>query len=113
MVKNTYQSKSKNVFQICTAKRNTITIENNEFFLGPIEVCVLESLYYTDKTTSGYQNDLIKKCIKKYKSKRDRNLIKEIISSGKHHTSLNRLFEICKEIDVEFTKSCEMIIKTV
>lgn len=111
--KKSYHSKVKNLFQACKSNRQSISIEKNEYFLGPIEICILESLYYIDKTATTYQNDLIKKCIKKYKAKRDRNLIKEIISSGKHHTSLNRLYEICKYEEKDFANSCLEIIKIV
>jgi hypothetical protein len=77
--KNSYHSKAKSCFTISKAHRQKIAIGKHEFFIGPIEVCTLESLYYTDVSTSTYQAELIKRVIKKHKTTRDWDIIKQVI----------------------------------
>ncbi len=91
--------------------QKTIKIGNNNFQVGSLEICILECLYYKDQISS-HQNDLIKKVIKKFKDQWNRNLMKIIISSWRHHTSINRLYKMSKLVDEKFANSCLEVIRT-
>lgn len=113
-----YYSQSKKIsltqkplFKKIQASRITLKVGNNNFQVGCVEVCLLESLYYKDQISS-YHTELIKKVIKKFREQRNRDLIKHIISSWRHHTSINRLYEMSKSVDPSFANSCLNIIRT-
>lgn len=103
------EKKNHPCFQLWMNNIKTYLIENKSFQVWPIELCVLESLYYSNGTT--YPNELIKKIIKKYNQKRDRSLVKKILLTGRHHTSINRLYSIALHIDSGFANRCEELIK--
>lgn len=103
------EKKNHPCFQLWIDNLKTYLIGNKMFQVGPIELCVLESLYYSNGTT--YPNELIKKVIKKLNHKRDRSLIKKILLTGRHHTSINRLRSISSHIDSNFATLCEECIK--
>lgn len=91
--------------------KNTIEISWKEFFVWPLELCVLESLYYNNSNSSTYLKELIKKTIKKHSQRRNREIIKKVILAWKHHTSLNRLYDLSLGLDKDFTHQCNLIIK--
>ena len=93
------------------ASHSVVKIGSNNFQVGCVEICLLECLYYKDQVSS-HHSDLIKKIVKKFKDQRNRDLMKIIISSGRHHTSINRLYEMSKSIDSNFANSCLQVIRT-
>lgn len=90
-----------------------ITIDTHTFMLWALELCVLESLYYETSHDTTYLYNLIKRAIKKNKHKRNRKLVRQIIVWWKHHTSINRLYNLIKNDDSEFAKECKTIIEEV
>lgn len=70
----------KPLFKKIQASRIILKVGNNNFQVGCVEICLLESLYYKDQISS-YHTELIKKVIKKFREQRNRDLIKNIISS--------------------------------
>lgn len=103
------QKKSHPCFQLWLEHSKSIVIEWKVFSVWSIELCILESLYYHNGTS--YPNELIKKILKKFGNKRDRSFVKKILLSGRHHSSINRLYEIGKKIDPIFANQCMDIIK--
>ncbi len=93
-------------------KRIQIDIWEKPFFIWPIELCLLESMYYNSKSNNGLQVELVKKVLKKYKNNLDLQFIKNIIQGGKYHTSINRLYRIAKPIDSILAKQLFQVIKT-
>lgn len=105
----TNEKKAHPCYQLWMDNLKIYLIGNKNFQVGPIELCVLESLYYSNGTT--YPNELIKKIIKKYNQKRDRSLIKKILLTWRHHTSINRLLTIAVQVDQNFANHCEECIR--
>lgn len=110
--KGTFYTKVKSCFRVAKKHRQKISIGGYDFSVGPVEVCALESLYYSGAATSTYQSELIKRVIKKYQNIRSRDIVKQVIKSGKHHTSLNKLHDIAKWVGDNFTETCNTIINT-
>lgn len=102
----------KQLEKIIQYKTTKTVITWKSFFVWPLELCILELLYYQSKVGMGYEGELIKKAIKKHRSKIDLEFIKSIISSGRFHTSLNRLYELCKAVDKWLSNEILAIIKS-
>ena len=94
-------------------KSSLVSIKKHRFSVWPLELCVLESLYYETHHDTTYLYDLIKRAIKKYKRTRDRWLLKKIISLERHHTSINRLAQLMITVDQSFAQQCIDIINKV
>lgn len=105
---------SKDVLTKIGIKNSSLmNIEKYYFSVWPIELCILESLYYEANHDTTYLYDLIKRAIKKYKHTRDRWLLKNVISLWKYHTSINRLAQLMKTVDQWFFQQCLNIIDQV
>ncbi|HMY80395.1 MAG TPA: hypothetical protein PK048_00945 [Candidatus Absconditabacterales bacterium] len=100
------------LFSLLTTHCETKEFHKLLFTIGSIEQCVLESLYYLDTGNQTYTNELIKKVIKQYKKNRRWELVKQVISHGKYHTSLNRLHQLSLGIDGDFSIKCHQLINT-
>lgn len=74
------------------------------------ELALLESLYNFDISCDRYTYELIKKIIKKTKHM-DIKCIEDILKLGKHHTSVNRLYKICKSLNKKLADDLLPVIK--
>jgi hypothetical protein len=106
-----YKSKNKNLFNIFKKLVNKIKIWKYSFQVANLELSILESLYNPDILTKKYSEELIKKLLKKNKKNFNFENIEKIIKLGKHHSSLNRLYNLSKFIDESLSKKFLKIIK--
>ncbi len=74
------------------------------------ELALLESLFNYDEFHDRYAYELIKKIIKKTKHL-DLMCIEDILKLGKHHTSVNRLYKICKSNNKKLAEELLPLIK--
>ena len=88
-----------------------LNIGSCTLLISNIENAILESLYNPDYLTANYNQELIKKILRKHKKTFNFKIIEEIIKTWKHHSSINRLYKIWKSIDPEFANEILKIIK--
>lgn len=88
-----------------------ITINGKKFAIASIELAILESLFSPIPATENYIYENIKKALKKYKKTLNFTKISNIIQLWKHHTSLNRLYNLAKVVDQEMSQNIYNIIK--
>ncbi|MFA7284264.1 MAG: hypothetical protein WC004_00380 [Candidatus Absconditabacterales bacterium] len=102
---------NKKIRSTIKSKRTKVTIGGKSFFVAPLGFCMLETMHYTSKMHNGYETELVRKILKKYKNKIDLPLIATILKSGKHHTSVNRLYNISKGVDEKTSQELFELIK--
>lgn len=68
-------------------------LRTNTFLVANKELAVLEVLYSFDSFDNQFELEYIKKALKKHKN-RDISVRENILKIGKHHTSINRLYEL-------------------
>lgn len=76
-----------------------------------LELALLESLYNPDIVTQWYAHELIKRTLKKYKKLINTDHIITLVRLGKHHSSLNRLYQIALTVDTKLATQLEHIIR--
>lgn len=88
-----------------------ITLNNKKYPVAILELAILESLYSPVPSTEYYISETVKKVLKKYKKTLDLDKISKIIQIWKHHTSINRLYNLSKTVDLELSQNIYNIIK--
>lgn len=76
-----------------------------------LELAILESLYNPGMIAQWYINELIKKVVRKYASTLNIKIFEDILKKNKHNTSINRLYELSKSIDPDFSAKLKHLIK--
>ena len=107
----TYESGDKNLFNIFKKFTKNMYVWKNVFPIANIELAILESLYNPSVVNRWYTEELIKKIIRKNRKNLDLTVFEEILKSGKHHSSVNRLYKISLSIDPELSENLKDIIK--
>lgn len=107
----TYESGDKNLFNIFKKFTKHMYVWKNVFPIANIELAILESLYNPSVVNKWYTEELIKKIIRKNRKNLDLTVFEEILKSGKHHSSVNRLYKISLSIDPELSENLKDIIK--
>jgi hypothetical protein len=69
-----------------------------------IELSILESLYNPTVLDATYVNELVKQCVRKQRKKFDLTLRERLISLGKFHVSINRLWLLTKSLNHEYAQ---------
>lgn len=80
------------------------------FTLANKELALLECMYNFDEMFDKTTYETVKKVIKRSKHI-DIDTITHIIKLGKHHTSINRLYKIAKDVNKTFAIQLADIIK--
>ncbi|MEF2174892.1 MAG: hypothetical protein V3575_00350 [Candidatus Absconditabacteria bacterium] len=106
-----YTSGENNLFKKMKKFTNKIKIGTCTLQISNIENSILESLYNPDYLTANYHQELIKKLLRKHKKTFNFKMVEEIMKTGKHHSSINRLYKIGKSIDPDFANEILKIIK--
>lgn len=88
-----------------------IKIWNVSFLVSNLELSILESLYNPDILSEKYINEIIKKIIRKNKKILNLENIVDIIIVGKHHSSINRFYQLARMVDPDLTEKLWEIIK--
>lgn len=105
-----YSSKGASLFK--TFKKWTVKQKHGRysFSYATKELALLEILYNFDKDYDRYGYEFVKKFVKKHK---DWNIStwEKIMKSGKHHTSINRLYDIAKINNKPLAEELLLIIK--
>jgi hypothetical protein len=107
----TYKSKNKTLFNTLKKLVNKSKIWKHTFITANLELSILESLYNPDILTKKYTEELIKKLLKKNKRTFNFENIEKIIKLWKHHSSLNRLYNLSKFIDEKLSDQFLKILK--
>jgi len=76
-----------------------------------LELAILESLYNISIVNKWYVFALIRKILKKNKDKINLDIIIDIVRHNKHHSSVNRLYEITKDMDLKLAGDLFELIK--
>ena len=107
----TYKNKGKNLisdFVQCTDK---VEIWWRKMILAKPELAILEMLYNSSTLLRSYNEELIKKWIKKNKKNFDFWLIEKVLKLGKHNSSVNKLMDIVMTFDQELAEKLKASIK--
>lgn len=107
----TYSIKKGNLFKEYKKMTQKIKIGKNSFLISNIELAILESLYNPNAISENYVKELIKKILRKHKKTLKYEIFEKIIKSWKHHSSINRLYNLSKIIDPEISTSLLQIVK--
>ncbi len=105
------KNKTDNLFKFFRKLTKKIKIGNLTFPIAGLELAILESLYNPGMIAQWYINELVKKVIRKYHKSLDINVRESILKKNKHNTSINRLYELSKSIDPEFSEKLKGLIK--
>lgn len=106
-----YSSKGSTISKKFFKFTTKIKIWKFKFNVCCTELWILESLYSPDILSWNYAQELIKKILRKNKKYINFNIIDEIVSIWKHHSSINRLYHISKSIDQSISDNLWKIIK--
>ncbi len=105
-----YTSKKVSLFPTFKKHLETIKFGKYSFKYACKEIAILETLYNFDKKVNRYEYEIVKKIIKKNKQ-RAVEIFENIIKIGKHHTSINRLYDIAKQENKALAEKLITIIK--
>lgn len=111
MLCKTYNYKTKNLFSIFYKFTNKLKIWKYTLPVANLELSLLESLYNPPLLLKWYTEELIKKIIRKQKKSININTFATIIKNNKHHSSLNRFYQLAKYVDPWFAEEINEIIK--
>ena len=89
---------------------NKVKLGKQTFLIANKELALLECMYNFDDMFDAATHDMVKKVIKR-STHLDVTTITQIIKLGKHHTSINRLYKIAKEVNKSFAEKLNEIIK--
>ena len=106
-----YTSNQKNLFPLFRKHTHKIKIGKYTFHIANIELALLESLYNPDILHHNYTKELIKKILKKYKKHFQRDTVAAVMKNNKHHSSANRLYQLCRHVDEPLAESLAIILK--
>lgn len=106
-----YKSKNRILFNTLKKFVNKIKIGKHSLITANLELSILESLYNPDILTKKYTEELVKKLLKKNKKNFNFENIEKIIKLWKHHSSLNRLYNLSKFIDEKLSNKFLKILK--
>lgn len=107
----TYSQKKKNLRTTFAKHTHKIVFNGHILPIAKLELSLLESLHNPSILQKWYIKELIKQVLRKYKNKLDLTIFTSILQTGKHHASINRLYQLIKGIDEEAAKNIETIIK--
>lgn len=105
------KNKTDNLFKFFRKLTKKTKIWTQNFPIAGLELAIVESLYNPGMITQGYVNELVKKVIRKYHKSLDIKVRESILKKNKHNTSINRLYELSKSIDPEFSEKLKGLIK--
>ena len=97
-----YASGNAELFSKLNKFSKKLTIGKFSFQVSCLELAILESLYSPNLLTENYVKEILKKLIKKYSKIIDVALFGQILRLGKHHSSVNRLYQIAQSVDPDF-----------
>jgi len=106
-----YSMKGRNLFSSFYRQSERIKIANNVFYIANLELSLLESLYSPDVLSWGYCHDLIRKLVRKQWLHLRLEILAHIVALGKHHTSINRLYDIARSSNPQFAQDLLTVIK--
>lgn len=106
-----YSIKKVNLFSKFKKHTEKIKIWTTTFNYSCLELSILESLYSPDIIYENTINETIKKLLRKYKKTLNFEIITDIIQLWKHHSSINRLYNIAKWVDEKLADGIWQIIK--
>lgn len=105
------KNKTDNLFKFFRKLTKKTKIWTQNFPIAGLELAIVESLYNPGMITQGYVNELVKKVIRKHHKSLDIKVRESILKKNKHNTSINRLYELSKSIDPEFSEKLKGLIK--
>lgn len=85
-------------------------LRTNTFLVASKELAVLEVLYSFDSFDNQYELEYVKKALKKNKN-RDISARENILKIGKHHTSINRLYQLLLQTQPKVAEQLILSIK--
>ena len=105
-----YSNKGKNLFTSFYKLTKKVKFGRQSYAYACLELALLETLYSVDEVRDAYQIELVKKVLKKIKQL-DLEIMTGIMQSGKHHTSINRLYQLAKKIKPKLADQLYTCIK--
>lgn len=105
-----YTVKSKQFFSTFSAYTQKMKLGKYKFPVASFEIALLESLYNSNPRSDIVLYEQIKKTLKKTKQL-DMKVISQILKTGKHHTSCNRLYKLLKPLQPKLAEQLQWIIK--
>ena len=107
----TYNSREKNLFRTFYKFTKKLKVGKYTLPVANLEPALLESLYNPPLLIKGYVEELIKKIIRKHKKHIDIEIFATILKHNKHHSSINRLYQLTRGIDENFAQEINSLIK--
>ena len=105
-----YTAKGENFYPKFKKFTTKMKMGKYSFPLANKELALLECMYNFDDMFDKYTYEMVKKIIKR-STHLDTETITKIIKLGKHHTSINRLYKIAKDVNKTFAEQLGKIIK--
>lgn len=106
-----YTIKNEDLFKKFKKFTIKIKIWKISFLVANTELSILESLYNPNILSGNYSQELVKKILRKNKKSLNLDTIIDIIRLWKHHSSINRLYKISKNVDDIIPQEIAKIIK--
>ncbi len=91
-----YTARGSSLFKKMFYYTKSFKIAAHSFRIATLELAILECLYSPNVLSRWYTNDIIKRVVKKYKGALDLSVLESILLLWKHHSSINRLYDIAK-----------------
>lgn len=98
-----YTARGVSLFKKMIHYTKIFKIATHSFRVATLELAILECLYSPNVLQWWYTNDIIKKILKKYKTTLDLCVLESILLLWKHHSSINRLYDIAKGADKDLS----------
>jgi|GEM_PF-267443 len=95
-----------------TKKHTTsISLPGAKIKHAALELAILETLYSPPRAQQAYITQFITKLLKKHKKTLNWSVFESMIKLGKFHSSFNRLYKICKDVDPLTAQHIQILIK--
>ncbi len=107
----TYVSGWKNLFSLYKKYVQKISLWRTTLPVICPEIALLESLYNPSIVHKGYIEWLVKKMLKKYKNTLDPAIWAVVVRNNKHHSSINRLYDLAQWVDKKLAWTILAVIK--
>lgn len=107
----TYNNNNKSLRSMAHKHTQKIQISDQSFKYANLELSLLESLYSPSLLNKSYIDELCKQILRKQKWKLNIDCIEQILTSWKHHSSCNRLFQLAKWIHPQLADQLKNALK--
>lgn len=111
MTCKTYNHENTNLFRHFYKHTKNIKIGKYSLRIARIELALLESLYSPPQIMLGYTQELVKNVIRWHGEQLTIEIREDILKHNKHHSSINRLYQLSRYVDESVAQPIYEVIK--